>query len=188
MIIQLIIHYPKTCDLLAMWVAHSSVVRASYRYLESRGFDSLWGSNFFLSISQFCLKFINPVNLYWGLQRNRCDSILPIWPYIRKRLRPLRIGLGHQYGRGRISLGHQYGGRDVLSKYWLSWLVVFKLRSSNPCRSFSFDNSEFTQQDDRKKGTAERLCVTDVTGLLRMCFVVTFTNLMFSGLLKPRPV
>jgi len=122
--------------------------------------------------------------LYWGLQRIRCDSILPIWPYIRKRLRSLRIGLGHQYGCGRISLEDQYGGRDVLSKYWLPWLVVFKLRSSNPCRSFSCDNSEFTQQDDRKKRTSERLCVTDVTGLLRMRFVVTLTELMFSGLLK----
>ena len=32
--------------------------------------------------------------------------------------------------------------------------------------------------------TAERLCLTNVTGLLRMNFVVTFTKLMFSGLLK----
>ena len=39
----------------------------------------------------------------------------------------------------------------------------------------SSDNSEFTQQDGGKKRTAKRLCVTNVTGLLRMCFVVIFT-------------
>ena len=38
------------------------------------------------------------------------------------------------------------------------------------------DNSEFTQHDGRKKRTAKRLCVTNVTGLLFMCFVVTFTQ------------
>ena len=31
--------------------------------------------------------------------------------------------------------------------------------------------SEFTQQDGRKKGTAKRLSVTNVTGLLLACFV-----------------
>ena len=35
--------------------------------------------------------------------------------------------------------------------------------------------SEFTQQDGRKKRTAKRFCVTNVTGLLLMCFVVIFT-------------
>ena len=38
-----------------------------------------------------------------------------------------------------------------------------------------YDISEFTQQDGRKKRTARRLCVTNVTGLLLMCFVVIFT-------------
>ena len=33
------------------------------------------------------------------------------------------------------------------------------------------DNSEFTQQDGRKKRTAKRLSVTNVTGLLLACFV-----------------
>ena len=37
-------------------------------------------------------------------------------------------------------------------------------------------NSEFTQQDGRKKRTAKRLCVTNVTGLLLACFVVIFTE------------
>ena len=36
-------------------------------------------------------------------------------------------------------------------------------------------NSEFTQQDGRKNRTAKCLCVTNVTGLLLMCFVVIFT-------------
>ena len=39
------------------------------------------------------------------------------------------------------------------------------------------DNSEFTQQDGRKKRMAKRLCVTNVTGLLLACFVVIFTNI-----------
>ena len=36
-------------------------------------------------------------------------------------------------------------------------------------------NSEFTQQDGRKKRTAERSCVTNVTRLFLTCFVVIFT-------------
>ena len=50
----------------------------------------------------------------------------------------------------------------------LAWDInmVFKLRSSNPCRSFSCDNSEFTQQDDRKKRTL--VCDRrDFSGLLK---------------------
>ena len=35
--------------------------------------------------------------------------------------------------------------------------------------------SEFTQQDGRKKRTAKRLCVSNVTGLLLACFVMIFT-------------
>ena len=35
--------------------------------------------------------------------------------------------------------------------------------------------SELTQQDGRKKKTAERLCVTNVTRLFPTCFVVIFT-------------
>ena len=33
--------------LVSLYFAHSSVVRASYRYLEGRGFDSFRGSGFF---------------------------------------------------------------------------------------------------------------------------------------------
>ena len=40
---------------------------------------------------------------------------------------------------------------------------------------FGDDNSEFTQQDGRKKKTAERSCVTNVTRLFLTCFVVIFT-------------
>ena len=35
--------------------------------------------------------------------------------------------------------------------------------------------SEFTQQDGRKKRTAKQLCVTNVTRLLPVGFVVIFT-------------
>ena len=39
------------------------------------------------------------------------------------------------------------------------------------------DNSEFTQQDGRKKRTAKRLSVTNVTGLLLACFVGNSLNI-----------
>ena len=42
--------------------------------------------------------------------------------------------------------------------------------------SVQYDTSEFTKQSGRKKRTAKRLCVTKVTGLLLMCFVVIFTQ------------
>ena len=38
-------------------------------------------------------------------------------------------------------------------------------------------NSEFTQQDGRKKRTAKRLSVTNVTGLLLACFVGNSLNI-----------
>ena len=38
------------------------------------------------------------------------------------------------------------------------------------------DNSEFTQQDGRKRRTAKCVCVTNVTGLLLVCVVVIFTK------------
>ena len=38
-----------------------------------------------------------------------------------------------------------------------------------------WSNSEFTQQGGRKKKTAERSCVTNVTRLFLTCFVVIFT-------------
>ena len=37
------------------------------------------------------------------------------------------------------------------------------------------DSGEFTQQNGRKKRTAKRLYVTNVTGLLRACFDIIFT-------------
>ena len=49
---------------------------------------------------------------------------------------------------------------------------VFK--NSDIC-ACCFTNSELTQQDGRKKRTVKHLCVTNVTGLLLMCFVVIFT-------------
>ena len=41
--------------------------------------------------------------------------------------------------------------------------------------------SEFTQQDDRKKRMAKRLCVTNVKGLLLMCFVLLLKCLFKGG-------
>ena len=35
--------------------------------------------------------------------------------------------------------------------------------------------SEFMQKNGRKKRTAKHLCVTNMTGLLLVCFVETFT-------------
>ena len=40
-----------TYDLLTIWVTHSSVVRASYWYLEGCGFDSCEGFGFFFFLS-----------------------------------------------------------------------------------------------------------------------------------------
>ena len=39
----------------------------------------------------------------------------------------------------------------------------------------TFNNSEFTQQDGRKKRTVKSLCVTNATGLFLACFVLIFT-------------
>ena len=39
-------------------------------------------------------------------------------------------------------------------------------------------SSEFTQQDGRKKRTAKRLSVTNVTGLLLTCFVKNSLNIV----------
>ena len=52
-------------------------------------------------------------------------------------------------------------------KIWLSYWLA--------------NNSEFTQQDGRKKTTAKRLCVTNVTGLF---LAWSSLKLMFSGLLQ----
>ena len=41
--------------------------------------------------------------------------------------------------------------------------------------SVQYETSEFTKQNGRKKRTAKHLCVTKVTGLLLMCFVVIFS-------------
>ena len=48
--------------------------------------------------------------------------------------------------------------------------------------------SEFTQQDGRKKRTANRLCVTNVTRLYLGCFVVILTNINVFGSFTKRSV
>ena len=70
----------------------------------------------------------------------------------------------------------KFGGRFFQTKLLLrlSHKVICR-RLSSPVRLRKFTVSEFTQQDVRKKRTAKRLCVTNVTGLLLACFVVIFT-------------
>ena len=48
--------------------------------------------------------------------------------------------------------------------------------------------SELTQQDGRKKRTANRLCVTNVTRLYLGCFVVILTNINVFGSFTKRSV
>ena len=48
-----------------------------------------------------------------------------------------------------------------------SFVYLFTLIIDNNC--------EFTQQDGRKKRMAKHLCLTNVTWLLYVCFVVIFT-------------
>ena len=53
----------------------------------------------------------------------------------------------------------------------------FKLQTNTV--SLFFFISEFTQQDSRKKRTANRLSVTNVTGLLLACFAGNSLNMVF---------
>ena len=53
-------------------------------------------------------------------------------------------------------------------------IVTFVETLVTLCRPLNI--SEFTQQDGRKRRTAKRLCVTNVTGLLLACSVVIFTK------------
>ena len=65
----------------------------------------------------------------------------------------------------------------VVIIHWC-WKVIFHREDFN-------NISEFTQRDDRKKRTAKRLCVTNVTGLydLRILWWSSLKS-MFSGLLQ----
>ena len=49
-------------------------------------------------------------------------------------------------------------------------------------------NSEFTQQEGRKKKTAKRLSVTNVTGILLACFVGNSLNIVVFGSSTKRSV
>ena len=51
------------------------------------------------------------------------------------------------------------------------------MKSAKGRKVFLSANSEFTQQDGRKKRTAKCLCVTNLTRPLLLCFVVIFTNI-----------
>ena len=65
-----------------------------------------------------------------------------------------------------IKLMHQKS-MIVVIIHWC-WKVIFHREDFN-------NISESTQRDDRKKRTAKRLCVTNVTGLWLTHFVVIFT-------------
>ena len=54
-------------------------------------------------------------------------------------------------------------------------IQTLRLKGGPGRPSLEKDISEFTQQDGRKKRTAERSCVTNVTRLFLTCFVVIFT-------------
>ena len=51
----------------------------------------------------------------------------------------------------------------------------FKLKRARSRGPLDRESSELTQQDGGKKRTAKQLCVTNVTGLLPVGFVVIFT-------------
>ena len=61
------------------------------------------------------------------------------------------------------------GGREGAGRSW-NCLMHYHL--------FPPQNSEFTLHDGRKKGTAKRLCVSNVTALLLMCLVVIVTKVI----------
>ena len=63
--------------------------------------------------------------------------------------------------------------RSVISRTTF-YIGVHRRTRVNWCYKQWNRNSEFTQQDGRKKRTAERLCLTNVTRLLLACFVVIF--------------
>lgn len=53
-----------TWDLLAVWVAHSSVVNASNLYLEGCGFDSRWGLRLFFWALYYYFRSCNLISIY----------------------------------------------------------------------------------------------------------------------------
>ena len=78
-----------------------------------------------------------------------------------------------------IKLMHQKS-MIVVIIHWC-WKVIFHREDFN-------NISEFTQRDDRKKRTAKRLCVTNVTGLWLTHFVVIFTYVNVFWSFTKRPV
>ena len=89
-----------------------------------------------------------------------------------------------------------YMDRCITSTTWtsvllLSVITTIKLFNFRSETQFSFSvstniNSEFTQQDCRKKRTAKCLCATNVTGLLLACSVMILRKFMLSALFKGR--
>ena len=75
--------------------------------------------------------------------------------------------------------------RTGLTQNYLTWTIIFHLLTEKRNRNEQqqqpqatvLDITEFTQQDGRKKRTANPLCVTNVTRPLLVCFLVNFINI-----------
>ena len=101
-------------------------------------------------------------NLVLNLESKNSAKIQPpLKTSFRKRPENINVKLISRQNRQIIALSHlchkQMFCRPLLS------VVLFRKHTS-----------EFTQQEGRKKRTAKRLCVTNVTGLLLGTFVVVF--------------
>ena len=71
------------------------------------------------------------------------------------------IVVSGESGAGKVSVGIREGGKVE----FVSFIILPFI-------------SEFTQQDGRKKRTAKRLSVTNVTGILLACFVGNSLNIV----------
>ena len=63
-----------------------------------------------------------------------------------------------------LSFASPFVCRSRVTSYEACWQATVPVKTS-----------EFTEQDGRKKRTAKRLYVTNVTGLMLACYVVIFT-------------
>ena len=69
---------------------------------------------------------------------------------------------------------------DTQSRINVQFFRLNTVESISHVESGRGNDSEFTQQDCRKKRTAKRLSVTNVTGLLLACFVANSLNIYVS--------
>ena len=93
-----------------------------------------------------------------------------------------RLGLEGVEGRGgggcilKIVISKEgKGGTIFVCNYLGGIVLIYHTFLKTPAPPSPGRNSEFTQRDGRKKKTADRSCVTNVTRLFLTCFVVIFT-------------